>query len=87
MPAKTYNLSEFRERRITEASVMVELPDGDPIAVPPPDCYPDKLPRGGRALFDAIIGESEVQRFIDAGGTLRMLDKIIEDANGVDTGN
>jgi hypothetical protein len=82
--ARRYIWSEFREERIEEASVEVEMPDGWVLTVPPAECWPDDLPAtGGEPLFRAIVGDDEFDRFIEAGGTMKLLDQMLLDSQGV----
>jgi len=78
--AHRYKLSDYRSKRIEEASIVVELDDGTDITIPPADCWPDKLPRGGEALFRAVLGDDQFDRYIAAGGTMKLLDSIVADA-------
>ena len=90
------SLSEFKDKRIEEASVVIDLdPDDDgnerdPIVIPPPEMWPDRIPRGAVNTAKAIIGESEFERFVEAGGSAKILDAIFRDQTqqiqGVDPG-
>jgi len=76
------NLAEYKQRRADEASICIELGEGEPpIVVPPPDLWPDDLPtrRGAKAAAIALLGQDEYDRFVKAGGSGNLLDKIIGD--------
>ncbi len=90
MSKKKYNLGEFVERRLVDAGIEIELPDGQ-IVLPPPELWPDAV----NELFKAddyegaarlILGEDAHCRFVAAGGTWKLLNAILVDARGADAG-
>lgn len=85
MPHKvTY--SEFRDRRIAEASIEVDMGDGLVITIPPEECWPHTMPRSLDKSMRAIIGDEQVDAYLAAGGSLRMLDAIVADVQGAPKG-
>lgn len=77
----TVNLAEYKQRRTDEASIAIEL-EGDqpPVVIPPPEFWPDDLPRGGgHRLAVAILGQEEFDRFVAAGGSARIVNAIFEE--------
>lgn len=84
--ARRVVLSEFRDERVKDASIEIELSDGSTVTVPPPECWPDKLPRGIVAVAMAVLGDEQWGRYAADGGTAKMLDKIITDAQGATAG-
>lgn len=70
------NVHEFLERRRAEASVVLEIPDGDPIVIPPPDLWTVAMREvrvevlRGRATLDdlgrVLLGDAEFDRWAEA---------------------
>ena len=82
-------LTEFRDRRIAEASIEIELPDGPPVVIPPPDLWPDDIDTVRddlREMGRLILGDTEWDRFVAAGGTGKLLNALFVEAQGVSTG-
>lgn len=77
---KVINRAEFRQKRIEEASIAVDLDDGgEPVVIPPPDHWPDDMPSYTRKPVEAIkaiIGAEAWERWAAAGGTAKELNFI-----------
>lgn len=88
MAGHVYKLAELRERRMADASIVVEFGDGDDdkVVIPPIECWPDKMPATDDELYRAICGADAIDRYLAAGGTLRLLAAAFEDAQGVKRG-
>lgn len=81
-----YVFAEFREQRIRDASIEVDMGGEVVITIPPQECWPDKLPRDPEKSFRMILGDEQMDVFLAAGGTMRLLDSIYEDAQGQSKG-
>lgn len=84
--ARRYKLTDFKQKRRDEASIVIELDDGSEVSIPPVEDWPDRLPRALDAAGRAILGEDEYKRFLAGGGSGRWLDAIITDAQGAKAG-
>lgn len=82
---RKFKLTEFREKIEAEGTIVVELDDGEPIRIPPPLLWPEPMPRGWEAQQKAILGE-QYERWVAAGGSGKLLNAIIEEAQGASTG-
>ena len=75
------SLAEFRDKRQAEGAINIDLGDGsDPVVIPAAELWPDDLPSVTRKaeFAKAIIGESEWDRFVAAGGTYRLFESIFD---------
>lgn len=76
-------LTEWLSSRLDTAGIPIELDDGDePIIVPPADLWPaeaiEHISAGEYAQATRLIlGETAHARFTAAGGTWRMLNRIL----------
>lgn len=84
-------LADYIERKNATEGIVVELPDGSDIIIPPAELWPDAA---YTALDDnnvgeasrRILGDDAYQRFADAGGNWRVLNGIVREMQGVDVG-
>lgn len=64
-------LSEYLDRRRDEGSITVQIPDAEPLVIPPADLWPAEafnLPRrnrSGEATWRAVLGDDEYNRFAE----------------------
>jgi hypothetical protein len=79
------NFAEFREQRLAEGHVLIELGDDhDPIMIPPPELWPDNLGRSAEGIWSNIIGADELERFREVTGLgVRALDAAFTEAQGM----
>ena len=85
--AKKYIWNEFRDERIAEGSIEVVMSDDFTLRIPPMECWPDQTASGdGEALVRSVVGDDDVDTFFELGGTIRLLDTIFDDAQGMSTG-
>lgn len=88
---KRYVLAEFREERNRLASIEIETDDGQVFVIPAPELWPDTVGPAARkgdvvAVAKLVLGDEMFDRFTRAGGSARMLDAIMLDAQGVKPG-
>jgi hypothetical protein len=88
--SKRINLSEFIERKRTDDSVTIDLPDGTSVVIPPPLLWPDSVStdvesNDGEKVVEAILG-ADAERFRANGGTFKLLAAIFAEAKDVDMG-
>lgn len=91
--ARRYKLSAFREQRDAEAAIEIETDSGRVFTVPAPENWPDSFRSVARAsgndpeaLARCILGDETFDEFLDCGGSARILDAIIADAQGATPG-
>jgi len=79
------NFAEFREQRLAEGTVLVELGDDhEPIQIPPVELWPDNLGRSAEGIWSNIIGADELARFKEVTGLgVRALDAAFTAAQGM----
>lgn len=88
---KRIKLTEYIERRIVDDGLVVELPDGTEVTVPPAELWPDSsfeaLGEGktGEAVA-LILGGDQYLRFVAAGGNWRIINGMIAEQQGVTPG-
>lgn len=83
---KSVRLSEFRERRLEDDGLRVEMADGTSFVVPPPDLWPeDVVGMSGEELIKALVGDHWMQ-FVAEGGTAALLNRIWADREQIDMG-
>lgn len=85
------NLANYVERKNDAGAIVIELADGE-ITVPPAELWSDKAHAAamGNKMAEAtklILGDEQHARFVAAGGNWRILNGIIEQAQGVDVPN
>lgn len=91
--ARRYKLSEFRRRADDEGAITIETDDGTEFVIPAPANWPDEFRRVARAtgndpeaIARCIIGDETYDEFVAKGGSARILDAIIVDAQGATPG-
>lgn len=84
--AKAIKFSDYRERVIDADSIDVEMPDGSTITIPPPEAWPGKMPRSDEASAKLILGDDGWKRWLDAGGNVRLLFRVIAERHKLDVG-
>lgn len=87
---KSYDLAVFTENtRKKHPPIPINLPDGKTIHVPPAQLWSDEAVEAGDGdpvrFAKEVLGE-DYQAYHDAGGTAMILNAILADANGADTG-
>jgi hypothetical protein len=88
---KRYVLTEFIERRIEEAGIDIELPDGTTVTIPPGELWPEETAPlldadDYQAAAQVILGADEWARFVAAGGSWKLMNSILRDARGANAG-
>lgn len=92
MSDKVVNLSQFKEKKLAEGSITIELDDGAaPVVVPPPQLWSDEVYAMAKDNDNAgacalVLGADEYGRFCAAGGSSAVLLSIIADTHGISLG-
>lgn len=89
--ARRVKLSEFKERRMTEAAVIVVADDGTEFVIPPPELWPDEFGAAAASsdlpkMAEIILGADGFADFKAKGGTAKILNAIYADAQGEEPG-
>lgn len=84
-------LSDYRQRKIDEGAVDVELADGTTLTVPPPHVWPDDVVKKARAgdlegSGIALLGEEDYARWCASGGNGSLLASLMGDEFNLDVG-
>lgn len=88
---KRVNFADYIERKNAALGIVVELPDGSEITVPPAELWPDAAfaALDKDKVADAvklILGDTQHAAFTAAGGNWRILNGIVEEQQGLDAG-
>lgn len=82
---RSVDLRAWVAERRSAAGVSLTVDEGEPIVVPPLDLWPDNRRLGDDALLVELLGgETNVERFHAAGGTVAALLKLLAEAGGGD---
>lgn len=83
-------LVEYREKKLDEAGLDVELPDSTTVTIPPPELWPDAAIKAIAendipAAVEAALGDDH-EAFIAAGGTAALVMSMVGDVFGGNPG-
>lgn len=76
---------DYKAERMAEASIEIVMGDDFTLVIPPRECWPDDWHAhtgDATAMLGAICGKAEAKEFFKAGGTVLMLDHIIDSMVG-----
>jgi hypothetical protein len=88
---KRVNLAEYIERKNAAEGILVDLPDGKEITMPPAELWPETAwaalaeSKSDDAL-ELILGVEQHAAFTSAGGNWRILNGIMREQQGLDAG-
>lgn len=85
-PVRRFVLTEYVNKIRAEGSIPVDLGEHGEVVIPPPLLWPEPMPRGMENQQKAILGEEQYARWKAAGGNGKLLDAIINEAQGSTTG-
>lgn len=75
---KRVRFSDFRDMRIAEAGIVVEMDNGEEFVIPPPDLWPDMDPTTRDEDLARLVMGDRADAFVAAGGSGRLIGSLIQ---------
>lgn len=91
--SKTINFAEWKKQQAEQHTLVIDLEEGRTLTVPPMVLWPRPLEdedgkpnEQNEAYMRRICGDEAYQTYLDEGGTFNMLDAMVKDALGLNSG-